>query len=198
MHVYERTLAEHGEFGIADVDKSKRSQVRKGLAQCSVEVLVDLEQHLSDLREINISTRSRTGYGRPASWYTERFEEWKKEMLLLFALPGRQWWGSFAEGRMVAFLYGYHVDDRMYIDTFKSHGEALHLCPNDALLFRVMEHAYSTLGCTSVINSEWAPGNAGLNSYKEKFGFVKTTHGVRKYITPLARPLVGLAKRLFP
>ncbi len=199
VHVMVRCAPEPGElYSLKDVEKSKRSQVRKGLTRCEVGRITDLEPWIGDLKDINISTHERTRYGRPASYYTEKYDEWKRGILALFAVEERDWWGAWHEGHLVAFLYGYEVEGVYYIDTFKSNSAAFHASPNDALQYHVMEQALNVRSCREVINSEWAESNPKLNAYKEQFGFVKQTRPMVKHLNPLVRPFLGLAKKLFP
>jgi hypothetical protein len=161
------------QFSLLAVKKVKRNQIRKGLKCCEVAPIGDLERELEGIREINISQSNRQaerfGAETPISRYVDEAEKWRKQVRREAALPGREWWGAFVAGALVAYMTTYQIADVRIIEKVKSHSDHLACCPVDALYFTVLEAAAGDPGCLRVVCG--VPQHPSLNHFKEQFLF---------------------------
>ena len=183
-------------FGLEDLSSRRRSQVRRGLKKTEVKRIDDLEPLMEDVRQIVISTRMRTGVGLPVSHYTDHFDGWKKSILKLFAMEDRPWWGGFIDGRLVAYYQTTLLEDMLSIGAAKSHSDFLANCPNDAILYVVMEEAFNRMGCRCVEYGDWSPEDERLQYFKQSYGFAKHEFPEHIHLNPLARPVLRLRRAL--
>jgi hypothetical protein len=192
-------------FSMARLGQKKRNQARQGLKRCQVSKLQTLTPWLEDLRRINISQAERllmdTTFDTPPSDYVKHAEAWRSRMTTAFALPGRDWWGAFADGKLVAYLVTLSVENTLCIETSKAHTEALKLRPNDALYCTVLENAAQDPDCRQIMNSPASRGS--LDHFKEEFLFEKrplyfynSQPRLRRVLGSLARARKMLACRL--
>ena len=151
---------------------------------------------MEDVRQIVISTRLRTGVGLPVSHYTDHFAEWRRSILKLFAMKDRPWWGGFVDGRMVAYYQTTLLDDMLTIGAAKSHTDFLANCPNDAILYAVMEEAFNRMGCRCVEYGDWSPEDERLQFFKQSYGFVKCDLPEDIHLNPLAGPVLRWRRAL--
>ena len=164
-------------FGMDRLRGKKRNQVRKGLRNCDIRRVNDIEPHLEEIREIYISqARRHTEHyelpDTPPRYYVEHAEAWRTRERRYLTTCGRELWGAFVHGELRAFLVSSQVEDVRFIEKMKTHTEALKLCPSDALYYTVLEYGAHVDGCQRVIN----PGirGGGLDRYKEQFLFRRT------------------------
>ena len=183
-------------FGLEDLSSRRRSQVRRGLKKTEVRRIEDLAPLMEDVRQIVISTRMRTGVGLPVSHYTDHFDQWSRNILTLFAMKDRPWWGGFVGGRLVAYFQTMRLEDMLTIGAAKSHTDYLAHCPNDALLYCVLEDAFNRLGCRCVEYGDWSPEDARLQYFKESYGFTRRDYPEYIHLNPLAGPVLRLRRAL--
>jgi len=176
---------------LAETSSDKRSQIRRqvrmAMSNLEIRLIHSIDQVIDDLQKINISAILRTEVGKPANYYVDRRETWEKFMRKLFALPDREWWGAFYQGKLVAYFYGFAVDGEWIIDTAKSMTEFLHLRPNDGLLFKTMESAINAHGCTRINYGGWTPDDPKLSQFKQKHGFQKVDIPAHLQLNPIAK-----------
>lgn len=160
-------------FDLRKLPSKKRNQVRRGLEHCAILPIVDIDAHLERMREINLSQaiRQERGAGANASsqGYIAKAEEWRQRTRREFALPGREWWGAFADGALVAYLRTFQVDGIRLFYITKADTACLKLYPMDALYFTVLSEAAADPSCRRVINGR--PMHPSLNHFKEEFLF---------------------------
>jgi hypothetical protein len=188
-------------FSLDALDGKKRNQVRKGLKNCEVRRITNLRASLEDVRQINISQAERqmeTGsFGKPARYYTEQAEEWKREIELWFRLPGREWWGAFVGERLGAYMITFQVEAVRFMFVMKTHSDFLRLCLTDAIYFTVLKQAAEEKSCQRVING--GPMRDSLDRYKEQFLFRRVsvpyfTHSA--WLFRLATKMISVKERL--
>ena len=177
-------------FTLEALSSSRRSKVRRGLKKNEVRRIADLEPLIEDVRQIVVSTRMRTGVGLPADYYVRRYDQWRHDMLALFGMEDRPWWGAFAEGRLVAYYQTARVDDTLSICAAKSHSDFLANYPNDALLYVVMEEAFNQMGCRCIEYGDWSAEDERLQYFKQSYGFAKHDYPEYVHLNPLARPVL--------
>ncbi len=183
-------------FGLEDLPSRRRSQVRRGLKKTEVKRIEELAPLMEDVRQIVISTRMRTGVGLPVSHYTDHFAEWSRSILKLFAMKDRPWWGGFVDGRLVAYFQTTWLDDMLTIGAAKSHTDFLAHCPNDALLFAVMDEAFNRMKCRCIEYGDWTREDERLQYFKQSYGFTKHDFPEHIHLNPLARPVLRLRREL--
>jgi len=161
------------DFSMMALPSKKRNQVRRGLRDCEVELIQDLEPVLERIREINISQAVRQQEGRgaetPARRYLEEADEWRVQVRRDFSLPGREWWGAYIDGELAAYMRSYQVGDTRVIEQTKADSKCLKNYPMDALYFSVLSEAAADEYCCQIVNGR--PMHASLNHYKEQFLF---------------------------
>lgn len=185
------------EFSISSLSSSKRAQVRKGLKLTEIRKIESIEPLIEDMKNINISAAIRTNHGKPAEYYSNSFEKWKSLIIRAFNLTKGEWWGSFYQDVLIAYIYAIHIDDIMYISAAKSHTDTLNKCPNDSLIFSFLDYCKNLNDCKRVIYGDWSEDAPSLNEFKRKYGFEKEDLSVYVAFNPLIS-LVKKIKRLSP
>jgi hypothetical protein len=179
------------DFSIKGLPESKRKRIKKGLRLNEVRRIEDIGPVLEDMRKICIAVAIRTEHGKPPEYYTRSYDKWKKFMTTEFSLPGREWWGTFHEGSLIAYHYAVHIDDTMYHIATKGHADFLDRCPNDALIFTFLDYCRGLEGCEQVHTGDWCKDKPSLNRFKEYFGFERVDLPVYAWRNPLLRFVRG-------
>jgi hypothetical protein len=165
------------QFSMARLRSEKRNQVRKGLKNCEVRTVTDLEPHLDQALQINATQAERhmaTGwFTRSSAYFARHAQAWKAETRLHFSLPGWQWWGAFVQGQLVAYMRTLQVADILFIMSMKNHTEFLKLCSSDAIYFTALEAASRAGNVSRIVNG--GPMRPSLNRFKEQFLFKQTS-----------------------
>ncbi len=161
------------EFDISSLPSSKRARVRKGLRLTDIKKIENIDSVIENIKNICISTAMRTRHGLPPEYYVKRFKKWRSWITRLFNLSKGDWWGSFYQGTLIAYIYAFQIDDTMLISAAKSHSNNLDKCPNDALLFSLLNYCKNLHDCKKVIFGDWSKDAQSLNEFKMKFGFKK-------------------------
>lgn len=161
------------DFGLPKLPSKKRNNVRRALEKCAVAPLTDIEKHLERIRLINVSQAMRheeqVGAQIPASRYVAEADSWRAQIRSSFALVGREWWGAFVGGELVAYLRTYQVDGVRVIQHAKVDADYYKFYPMDALYFTVLASAAADPVCRLVLNGR--PMHPSLNHFKEQFLF---------------------------
>jgi len=163
-------------YSLAALDGKKRNQVRQGLRLCSVHRLDNLEPVLEDMRQINISQATRllqdATFDTPPEAYERGADAWRTRCRRLFALPGRLWWGAFADDHLVAYAVTLHVEHCVFLESTKTHSDAFRRRPTDALYHALLEHLAGDATCTRLFNSPVS--RPSLDEFKRQFRFAPT------------------------
>jgi hypothetical protein len=164
------------QFSLARLRSEKRNQVRKGLKNCEVRIITDIEPHLEQALQINATQAKRhmaTGwFTRSTAYFSRHIEAWKTETRLHFSLPGWQWWGAFVQGRLAAYMRTLQVADVLFIMSMKNHTDFLKLCSSDAIYFTALEEASRSGSANRIVNG--GPMRPSLDHFKEQFLFKRT------------------------
>ncbi len=160
------------DFSIKSLSSSKRAQVRKGLRLTEVKIIEDIESVMDDMKGICISMSMRTGYGKPANYFADHYEEWKASLIKQCTISSKERWGSFYNGSLIAFMNIEQIDHTVIVTNAQSHTEHLDKCPNDALIFSIMEHCKTLGNCQNIIFGDWSDVPS-LNTFKQKYGYYK-------------------------
>lgn len=160
-------------YGLDKLCQHRRINIRKGLKQCEVRPILELEPVLEEVRQINITQALRHmvvgAKGKATGYYAEHADHWRKQMRCLFAAGRDDWWGAYANGRLVGYLVAQQVESDLWIETVKTHTEAMKLRPSDALHWTVMERARRSDSVARVIHG--GRDRESLLKYKEEYLF---------------------------
>lgn len=167
------------EFDIEQFSKNRRRDIRRGLRHLDVYVLEDVSQYLLDMTEIVISARIRTGAGRSVEYYQNHGEKWRSSIQNIGKQKDNYFVGAFFEQKLIAYFCGFKVNDTFSIAAAKSHSDYLNHNPNDALIYKTLDLAYTRLKCDTVIYGDYSPEDLQLNDYKTRYGF--QCHEVPQY-----------------
>lgn len=167
------------DYSIQKLLPKKRSQVRQALKFCEIKLIVELNAEvLERIRQINIqqALRQESGYGAetPSDRYIKEKEDWEKQVQREFALQGREWWGAYLEGVLIAYVKTYQVGSVRIIEQTKTDSQYLKYKPMDALYYTIIEKASKDLSCEKIING--TPLHPSLNLYKEQFLFEQVSY----------------------
>ncbi len=161
-------------FGIHVIKPKRRAHLRKAFRELEIRLIQDPEPVLDEMNAICVAFAQRTGYGKPASYYTEKRSAWERLLRKQFQMAGREYWGAFVSGRLIAYYVTFLIEGTMYIGSSKSHTDFLSLYPNDAFAYRFLERCRASPDCRQVVFGDWSPDAPSLNTFKEQYGFVKT------------------------
>jgi hypothetical protein len=179
-------------FDPANLIYAKRKNIKRALANLAFERLTAIEPLLPQMQAACIAQAERTGHGKPPGYYALHEAEWRRFLLNEFALPDREWWGAFHEGRLAAYLYAYQVEGTVVFLGFKSNTAFFNHRPNDGLIHHFVSYCRDLGTVERIVFGDWAPDDANLNAFKESFLFQRTDLSVYAVYNPLVR----LAKRL--
>jgi hypothetical protein len=164
------------DFSLVRLCREKRNKVRKGLKSCEVILISDIEKHLENIRQINISQTQRVMndpiFFLPYTYYIEHQERWKAHIRRSASMRGHQWWGAFFQGHVVSYSVTCQVENVLFIKVTKTHTNYLKMAATDALIFTILEQASRSSGCERVVNG--SPARESLNRFKEQFLFKRT------------------------
>lgn len=179
-------------YDLNGLSANTRSHVRRGLKRIDVRRIEDAEQLVDDGYAINLSALARQEWGGDRSHYTNA-RRWATGLNATFALPGREAWGAYADGRLVAYLRAYALEEDIYISSVMSRTDALPLYPNDALLHRFLESCRDRSGLRRVVFGLWC-AKPSLNEYKQRFGFTVLSLRLYRRLNPVIRLLLHLSR----
>jgi hypothetical protein len=183
------------EYSLDKLAKNARYDVRRGLKEFEIRPLGNAE--IVRLGKIAYcDTLRRTGRSPD---HRDKFET-------AFARPrhDRYFLGALRMGRLAAFIQVVAVNDWVSLGGYSA-DEFLPLCPNNALIFYAVQHAFRTHGVRVVdygFSSIQTVSNAdGLHRFKVKMGFqavpVRRNFAIHPLLRPFAnRVLPGIVKRL--
>ncbi|MBX3423890.1 MAG: hypothetical protein KF752_20220 [Pirellulaceae bacterium] len=160
-------------FELKNLQPRKRTTIRRALEACQIQLIPDVEADLERIRLINVSQAQRQANishtAESIERYTAQADDWRAQIRQEARLPGRQWWGAYIEGNLVAYLRSYQVGNRLVIQQVKSDTNYLKSSPVDALYYSVLSQAASDPSCDLIFNGE--PMHASLNQFKELYLF---------------------------
>ncbi len=156
-------------YGLDRVDGKRRNCIRKGLKNCRVEPVPDLAPWRKDMTEIAKSTAVRNQRGFPPDYYDTHNDEWWNGITGMRAYT--EFWGTFCEGRMAAYLAVHVAGPCAMINGAKSASEFLNANPNDALVHAFLESCRERGTVEEIFYGHWSEDKPTLNQFKTSFGF---------------------------
>ncbi|HCQ16326.1 MAG TPA: hypothetical protein DIU20_08695 [Cryomorphaceae bacterium] len=148
---------------------NRRRRIRKGLRENEVQKIDNVEDHKESIRRILKSTAIRNGHGYPPEFYDddESGAWWK---VITDVANYTEFWCSFSEGTMSAYICLHVIGDRVIVDGVKSDTDLLQTSPIDAIVYSILANLQKRGG----IKEMWYGGKSTrptLDSFKESFGF---------------------------
>lgn len=160
-------------FGIMSLPSKRRTKVRRGLENCVIRAIEDLEPVLEQMREINISQSLRqakqAGAEAPVSRYLQEADDWRSQIRREFQQKNRTWIGAFVNGLLIAYIRSYTVEGICVGQHTKAHDDAFQAKAVDALFFEWISSAAADSRCQCIISG--SPLHGSLNDFKENFLF---------------------------
>jgi hypothetical protein len=175
-----------GAYDLERLAPKARNQTRKALRHCLV-ARVDFDYlRLYGYRAVR-DTCLRQGRRPPGQ------EHWAALCSAAQKAGIFQGWGAFLGSSLAAFLIAYEAGGLLYILYHYSATEALPYCPNNALIYRVLERHLLRPDIQAVSYGLQALDVAaqGLEHFKGNMGFKKVPISQRVLLSPVLRPLAG-------
>jgi hypothetical protein len=173
------------QYGLAKLERRTRHCVRQGLERCRVE-RVPLERLATEGWTLEVETCHRQGRAVPLSQ-----ERWRRRYLSAAELPGFEGWGALVDGRLVASLLSFRIDEWCETLSQQCLTEFLRARVNHALTFVFTESTLRRPGVRSVfyaLQSLDAP--ASVDAFKFRMGYVAMPLRQRVVFHPWAAPIV--------
>jgi len=173
-------------YGLGDLPKKARHDVKKGLALAEVQP-VSFERLASEGWELRRETLARQGRSQ-----AETEASWRKLCLSAEGLQGFETWGAVARGKLVAALLAFSCDRYFSILYQQSLSEYLPYGVNNALAFVVTSQALNRHEIERVfygLHSLDAPSS--VDRFKFRMRYVAKPIRQRVVFNPILQPLVN-------
>jgi hypothetical protein len=171
-------------YGLKDIDRRSRQNVRTGLSKCSVE-RIPLERLAAEGWKLESDTSDRQN--RRSQFNGLSFQ---KRILCARGLPGFEAWGALVQGSLAAYILCLQVEDTVELLMQACQRDALRLRVNHALAFTVTQTILERKGIRSVfytLQSLDAP--TSIDEFKFRMGYTPVPVRQRVVFHPLLKPL---------
>jgi hypothetical protein len=183
-----RILCDDSDYGIPNLRKRTRTQVRRGLEACRVERVdfADLGRHAIPL---NADTLIRQGRKVPAN--LEQY--WSKYFTEASRTDGAEAWAAFVDGQMAAYVISFMIEDISNLLILRSSLAHLKSYPNNALVFEFLSHKMRSDDCSQVLYGYESiqAGMGSLDQFKTGMGFRQAPVGQRVDLASWLPPLMN-------
>jgi hypothetical protein len=173
-------------YGLKDIDRRSRQNVRTGLTKCSVE-RISLERLAAEGWKLESDTCNRQS--RRSQYNGQSFQ---KKILCARGLPGFEAWGALVQGNLAAYILCLQVEDTVELLMQACQRDALRLRVNHALAFTVTQTLLERNDIRSVfytLQSLDAP--ASVDEFKFRMGYSAKPIRQRVVFHPLLSLLVN-------
>jgi hypothetical protein len=171
-------------YTLDDLDRRTRQNVRLGLENCHIEP-ISFERLAKDGWLLEMDTLGRQGRRTKSSE-----ETWRKRYMGAADLPGFEAWGALVEGRLVASLLTFQMEDCCEMISQQCHRDYMRARVNNALCFVVTQAMVSRTGIRSIfyaLHSLDAP--ASVDEFKFRMGYVAKPVRQRVVFHPWLTPV---------
>jgi hypothetical protein len=171
-------------YTLDDLDRRSRQNVRSGLKNCRVEP-VSFERLAKDGWLLEMDTSHRQGRQIKLSE-----ETWRQRCMAAADLPGFEAWGALVDGRLVASLLTFQMEDCCEMISQQCHRDYLSARVNNALSFVITQTMISRTGIRSIfyaLHSLDAP--ASVDEFKFRMGYVARPVRQRVVFHPWLAPV---------
>lgn len=174
------------DYDIDSLPKKSRQKVRAGLRRCEVRRVEPcwLADHGYD------TYRSAFSRYEDAAGPASR-ETFAQQVNADAEYQGREIWGAFKDGSLVAFASCILVEDAVAIARLKSDPDSLSSYPNNALIFSLTHHYLAERGFNYVTGGHRAISHdTDIGQFLERMGFRRVFCPLRLQIHPAFRLLI--------
>lgn len=173
-------------YALDDLDRRARQNVRKGLNNCRVEP-ISFERLAEDGWLLEWDTASRQG-----RQLTISEENWRRRYLTAADLPGFEAWGALVDGRLVASLLTFQMEDCCEMISQQCHRDYLNARVNNALSFVVTQEMVNRTGIRSVFYSlQSLDAPASVDNFKFRMGYTAKPVRQRVVFHPWLEPFTN-------
>jgi hypothetical protein len=147
---------------------NRKRRIKKGLKNNEVKKIENIQEYKADFARILKSTAIRNGHGHDPEFYNLDNTVWWENILKVANYT--EFWCSFHEGQMSAYICLHVMENIVIYDGVKSDTDLLHTCPVDAINHAILLYL-KNLGN---IDEVWYGGKSNresLDSFKESYGF---------------------------
>jgi hypothetical protein len=177
-------------YTLDGLDRRTRQNVRKGLKSCCVEQ-ISFECLAEDGWWLEMDTVSRQGRR-----VTISKEAWRRRYMAAADLPGFEAWGALVDGRLVASLLTFQMEDCCEMISQQCHQDYLSARVNNALSFVVTQTMISRTGTRSIfyaLHSLDAPPS--VDEFKFRMGYTARPVRQRVVFHPWLAPVFNRASQ---
>ena len=177
-------------YTLDGLDRRSRQNIRAGLKNCHVEP-ISFERLAEDGWLLEMDTVDRQGRRVKL-----REETWRRRCMAAADLPGFEAWGALFDGRLVASLLTFQMEDCCEMISQQCHRDYLRARVNNALSFVVTQTMISRSGIRSIfyaLHSLDAPAN--VDEFKFRMGYVAKPVRQRVVFHPWLAPVFNRASR---
>ena len=174
------------EYNLEQLDRRARQNVRNGLSRCTVQP-IPLERLADEGWLLEMDTVDRQD--RHLSMTRDA---WRRRYLSASDLPGFEAWGALVEGRLVASILAFRIDDCCELISQQCHRQYLNARVNNALAFTVTRTMVSRPGIRSIfytLQSLDAPSS--VDEFKFRMGYEAKQVRQRVVFHPWLEPVIG-------
>ncbi len=165
------------------VDRRSRQNIRKALKNCRVEP-ISFERLAEEDWVLEMDTRSRQERQVPISE-----ETWRRPYMSATNLPGFEPWGALVDGRVVASLLTFQMEDCCEMISQQCHRDYLNARVNNALSFVVTQAMINRTGIRSVFYTlQSLDDPASVDRFKFCMGYIAKPVRQRVVLNPLFEP----------
>jgi hypothetical protein len=175
-------------YTLDGLDRRSRQNIRAGLKNCHVEP-ISFERLAEDGWLLEMNTLDRQGRRVKL-----REEAWRRRYMAAMDLPGFEAWGALVDGRLVASLLTFQMEDCCEMISQQCHRDYLSARVNNALSFVVTQTMINRNGIRSIfyaLHSLDAP--ASVDEFKFRMGYVAKPVRQRVVFHPWLAPVFNRA-----
>lgn len=175
-------------YGINDLGKWARKNVRRGLRNCSVE-LISFDRLAREgwaLQQETLARQKRNLRGSS--------DGWRQRCFIAQSLPGFEAWGALAGDRLAASVITFRMEDCVYLLCQQCSQEFLAAHVNNALCFTVTQQMLGRPGVRSVFYSLHSlDASPGMDEFKFRMGYIARVVRQRVLFHPVWAPMANPA-----
>jgi len=170
-------------YTLDSLDRRSRQNIRKGLKNCCVEP-ISLERYAEDGWLLEVDTESRQGRKVKTSK-----KKWHRRYMAAADLPGFNTWGALVDGRLVASLITFQIEDCCEMISQQCHRDYLNKRVNNALSFVVTQTMINRTDIKSIFYSlQSLDAPESVDQFKFRMGYKAKPVRQRVVFHPLLAP----------
>ncbi|MBN2009906.1 hypothetical protein JW960_11240 [candidate division KSB1 bacterium] len=169
------------DYDIQKLSSNNRSKVRRGIKQCRIEQITNVDYLTEAGWQLNKETMERQGRGLKA-----KYLEWQQVANCVGKFDGLEVWGAWVDDDLASFVLLFIVDNCANLLTFRSSNQYLRFYPNNALIYTVITRLFERDNVDIVSFGEESINYLeGLDNFKTGIGFNKEPVYQKIQLNPL-------------